>query len=75
MPTSHDLHQDQHLADLDSEMAQLRKRINSNLHIINKVAKDVNDRLAKLETSGQDAPAPARRPSRRKKPGKGASIK
>ena len=75
MPTSHDLRQDRHLTDLGTEMADLRKRINSNLRLINRVAKDVNERLAKLEPSGQDEPPASSRPSRRKKSTKGATTK
>lgn len=75
MPSRHDLMQDQHLADLDAEVADLRKRITSNLRLINKVAKDVNARLAALEPSGQNhQPAPSTS-SRRNKTAKGATIR
>lgn len=66
MPTSHDLRQDQHLSDLDREVANLRKQIQANVRTINEVAKDLNARLAALEKSGQPTPAPAARPSRPK---------
>ena len=66
MPTSHDRKQDQHLTDLDTEVANIRKKIQSNVRTMNKIAKDVNARLAALEQSGQPAPAPPQPRARHK---------
>lgn len=76
MPTSHDLKQDQHLADLDAEVRNLRKRIQSNVRTMNRIAKDTNERLAALEPrpkqGNPSGPAPAKSQSRRKTPKRGA---
>ena len=66
MPSSHDLLQDQHLHDLDTELRDLRKQLRRNLRVINRIAKEVQDRLAALEPSGSPAQAPAKPQSRRK---------
>ena len=71
MGTSDDVRQDQQLADIDVELRNLRKCILSNTRTMNKIAKDVNARLAKLEPSGQPTAAPAKPRARRKSPKRG----
>lgn len=66
MPSSHDLLQDRHLHDLDTELRDLRKQLRRNLRVINRIAKEVQDRLAALEPSGPPAVTAAKPQARRK---------
>lgn len=76
MPSSHDLNQDRHLADLDAEIRAMRKQRLADLRLINKIAKDLNARLAALTPQSEQRPqVEKRKPSRRKTPGKGATVK
>lgn len=76
MPSRHDLAQDQHLADLDSEARDLRKRIAANVRLINRIAKDLNARLDALAPqSGQTDQVATPKPSRRKPPAKKGTTK
>lgn len=69
MPTSHDLRQDARLDKLDTQVANLRKRINANVRKM----KEISDKINRLTPqSGQSPTAASSRPSRRKSAPRGA---
>jgi len=76
MPSSHDLKQDQHLADLDAEVANLRQKINANVRKMKQISDKLNARLAApAHQASQPPKAPRAARTRRKTPGKGVKVR